>query len=65
MRAMSLILARMRGLGSGGRRERGRLEAPPKRVLVDSREGRGEVVWARWDYVRDRFVSGSLVAVFP
>ena len=34
-------------------------DTPSNRVLVDSREGHGEVVWARWDYIRDRWVSNS------
>ena len=34
-----------------------RSDAPLERAFVNSREGRGEPVWTRWDYVRDRLVS--------
>ena len=40
------------------------LDAPSNRMLVGLREGRGMVIWARWDSVRDRVGFKSTLPLF-
>lgn len=52
-------------LGTAGRERdrKRRLDPASAPVLVDSHQGRGEVIWTKWNYVRDRCVFKPLSLV--